>query len=547
MSRLARPSILVLAAALALAPLPALAQEHDHAHAAEELGTVHFPIGCDAALQADFDRAMALLHSFGYEPARQLFSELAARDPGCAMAQWGIAMTLYHPIWAPPTESELAAGRAAAEAAAALGGASDREQAYIAAIGIFYRDADRLDHGARALAYRGALEDIVRRFPADPEAKIFYALALLGTAPPVDPDYRQQKLAAEILNGLLPAMPNHPGIAHYIIHSFDYPELAELALPAAQSYAKIAPASPHAQHMPSHIFTRLGLWQESIASNLASEQTANALVAQTHPGAASYNALHALDYLEYAYLQTCQEQEAREVLERARAAQRFDDAQFAAGYALTAIPARHALERERWTEAASLAVPEAEMPWERFSYALAITHQARSLGAAQTGDLATARAALEELTSIRDRLAQAPPAGPYDWKSQVESLRLAAAGWLAHVEGRGEEALATLREAAELEEATGKHPVTPGSVLPARELLAAALEAAGRPAEALAEYEASLAQAPNRLNALAGAARTAEAAGQTQRAHELWERILAQCDGGSAWPEVEAARAGLGK
>ena len=293
-------------------------------------------------------------------------------------------MSWYHPLWPPPAAAELAAGRAAAEKAVALNAPTPREQGYVAAIAAFYRDADRLDHRTRAGAYRAAMEELARRQPEDHEAAIFHALALLGTAPPSDTTYAQQKRAAEILDALLPAAPEHPGIAHYVIHSFDYPELATLALPAARSYAKIAPSSPHALHMPSHIFVRLGLWQESIDSNLASQAAADRRVAMSHPGAVSFDALHALDYLEYAYLQTCQEERAREV--RAGEARTFDEGNFAAGYALAAVPARWTLERRRWAEAAALAPPPPALPWDRFPYALALHHFARALGSARSGE-----------------------------------------------------------------------------------------------------------------------------------------------------------------
>ncbi len=534
----------LLALALAGGRAPAQEHVHDplHAHAAEALGAVHLPTSCKAEVQAAFDRAVALLHSFGYEAAREAFAAVAAEDPECGMAHWGIAMTLYHPLWAPPAPAELAQGRAAAEQAAALGTETERERAYIAAIGAFYRDAEARDHRARAEAYRVAMEDLHRGFPEDPEAAVFYALALLGTAPPSDPTHAQQRQAAEILDRLLAEQPNHPGIPHYLIHSLDYPSLAELALPAARAYAAIAPSSPHALHMPSHIFTRLGLWEESIASNLASQQAADRIVASKHPGAASFDALHALDYLEYTYLQLGREEEATAVLDEAARATTFDDPNFAAGYALVAIPARYRLERQSWAEAAQLEPPRVGLPWERFSYAPAITHFARAVGAARSGDAAAARAALVELDVIRDGLRQAPPAGPYDWADQVESLRLAAAGWLAHVEGRTEEALDLLRRAADLQDRTGKHPVTPGEILPARELLADLLREMGRPAEALAEYEASLAAAPGRLYALRGAAQAARLGGDTERARELEERITAQCGPRCASPGAVATR-----
>jgi tetratricopeptide (TPR) repeat protein len=537
--------LIALTIACWLAALPGVAQEsHEHHHPEEEvLGHVHFPITCKPEVQPAFDRAMALLHSFGYETARQAFAALAEQDPACGMAKWGVAMTWYHPIWAPPTPAELAAGRSAAEEAARLGAHSEREQGYIAAIGAFYRDADKLDHRTRAAAYQAAMEKLAATFPEDDEAAILYALALLGTAPPNDTTYAQQKRAAEILNRLLPEHPDHPGILHYIIHSFDYPQLASLALPAARAYAKVASSSPHALHMPSHIFTRLGLWEESIASNLESAAAAKAQMARAHPGATAFDNLHALDYLEYAYLQLGADQKAREVLEEVAKASRFDEANFAAGYALVAVPARYALERRDWRAAAALASPAAELPWERFSYARGITSFANALGAARLGDLDRARKALAELEDLHTALTKEPPAGPYDWAGQVDAMRLAAAGWVAFAEGRKEEAVRLLTAGADKEEAVGKHPVTPGAILPARELLGDLLLELGKPREALAAYETSLAGAPKRFNSLAGAARAAELAGEPARARSLYEELLALCGPSCERPEAKRAKA----
>jgi tetratricopeptide (TPR) repeat protein len=558
----------LLSLLLALGSAGALAQEHEHAaspappapiasgskdiasgskdptlEAAGGLGSVHFPTTCRADAAADFDRATALLHSFGYELARQAFAGVAARDPGCAMAQWGIAMSFFHPVWAPPTAAELDQGRAAADKAVAMTGAGERERGYIGAIAAFYRDAARLDHRTRAAAYRDAMADVVKRFPDDHEASIFYALSLLGSAPPNDPSFSQQRQAAGILNRLLPLEPRHPGLAHYLIHAFDYPQLASLALPAARAYAKIAPASPHAQHMPSHIFTRLGLWEESIQSNLASEATADALVARLHPGAAAFDSMHALDYLEYAYLQTGQDAKAKAVLERIFRATAFDEPNFAAGYALTAVQARYALERRQWQDAAGLDPPKAQLPWDRYSYALASTQFARSLGGARSGDLAVAQDGLAQLAAIHDALVKTPPAGPYDWAGEIESLRLAAAGWVAQAQGKPEAALALVRSAADLQDKVGKHPVTPGELLPARELLGDLLLELRRPSDALKEYETSLAAAPNRLNGLYNAALAAGQAGDAAKARAYYAQVVAQCSRADpARPEVVQAR-----
>ena len=530
-----------------LVPAARAQEEHHHHGQTEALGTVHFPVSCRPDVQAAFTRAIALLHSFGYEEARNAFAGVAERDPACGMAQWGIAMTWYHPIWAPPTPQELAPGRAAAEKAAALGAKTDRERGYIAAIGTFYRDSDKVDHRSRAAAYTAALEDLSRRFANDHEATIFYAMMLVSTAPASDAGLAQQRKAGEILNGLLKTEPQHPGVAHYLIHAFDYPPLADQALAAARAYAKIAPSSPHALHMPSHIFTRLGLWQESIDSNIASADTARRQVARNHPGAASFDALHALDYLEYAYLQTDDEAKAKAAAAEAASARKFDDDSFAAGYALAAIPARWALERRDWAAAAALTPPQVELSWQRFPYARAITYFGRSLGASRAGQLENARDALGKLEEIHAGLVRTPIAGPYDWTGEVESMRLAAASWLAWGEGRKDEALRLARSAADLDDKVGKHAVTPGPVLPPRELLGDMLLELGKPADALPEYEASLRSAPNRFNSLYGAARAAELSGDKARARQLYSQLVANCGARAIRREVQQARDFLAK
>ena len=503
---------------------------------------MNFPASCRADVLPTFTRAVAQLHSFGYEESRISFQEVVKADPDCAIAYWGIAMTYYHQYWAPPNPEELAAGRAAAAKAAEIGGKTEREAAYVAAIGAFYRDSEKTPHGPRAQAYSRAMEDVARRFPEDHEAAIFYALSLLGTAPPSDTTYANQKKAAAILNAILPLEPRHPGIAHYMIHSFDYPELASDALPAARAYSKIAPSSPHALHMPSHIFTRLGLWTESIDSNIASAESGRQLVAKRHPGSVSFDTLHALDYLEYAYLQIGDEASARKVLEETAAARRFDEANFAAGYAIAAVPARWTLERRDWKGAAALRPSEATLPWDRYAYAPAIPEFARVLG----------RRALRAAgrRSGASREAHRDPGGPRE-KSGAGPLRLGGAGRSHAPRGRG--VMACLRRGpqgrgagpgafrSELDEKAGKHPVTPGSILPPRELLGDMLLEMGRADEALAAYEASLREAPGRFNSLYGAGRAAEAAGRRDVAAQMYGALVAQCVAGS--PRVELAQA----
>ena len=536
-------SAVVLACALAVPGAADDGKDHQHHHAKpEKLGTITFPISCAPASQAPFARAVALLHSFWYDEAEKAFGAIAAADPSCAMAHWGVAMSLYHPLWAAPTPAEIERGQAAVAKALAADAKTEREKAYVAAIAAFFEDAATVDHRTRSVAYEKAMEAVHRANPDDREAAIFYSLALLGTAPPTDKTYANQKRAGEILNRVLPQQPDHPGVAHYLIHSFDYPQLAELALPAARSYSKIAESSPHALHMPSHIFVRLGLWDDSIRSNEESAATAKAHVEKTMPGAASFDELHALDYLAYAFLQQGQEAKAREIVRRAARVTRVDNPNFAAAYALAAVPARYALERGRWADAAAVELTAADtFPWAKFPFAEAIVHHARAVGAARSGNTARAREAAARLAVLRDAAIAAKIAY---WPDQIEIQRREAEGWLAFAEGRKDEAAALLQSAVELEAATDKHPVTPGAVLPARELHADLLMAMGRPADALAEYEASLSVAPNRLYALSAAVRAASAAGKADRAQAhlaTVEKLVARADGG--WPEITKLRA----
>jgi len=548
----ARSVALALVAVLVLARGAAAQMDehtgHHHEGEVEGLGAVHFPVSCAAGVQPAFDRAVAYLHSFGYEESRAGFQDVAARDPSCAMARWGEAMTYFHPLWAPPIPDELVAGAKAAAAAAALPAKSPREVAYVAAIGAFYKDAPQVDHRTRAAAYRDAMRGVHERFPDDTEATIFYALSMLGAAPPSDPTLAQQKEAAALLNGLLASQPHHPGIIHYLIHAFDYPATASLALDAARVYASIAPLSPHARHMPSHIFTRLGLWQESIASNWSSVEAAQAEIARTHPGATAYEALHAYDYLEYAYLQLGQDDKAREVMETVAKAKSVNQGTFSAAYGLAAVPARYALERRQWKEAADLQPPAIDIDWSHALYAAAILPFANAVGAARLGDAARARPAVLQIAALEAKLAAAPPAGPYDWAGQVKSMRLAAEGWVARAEKRDDEAVRLLEQAADLEDKGGKHPVTPGAVLPAREQLGDLLLELGRPDGALAAYDATLAAAPNRWNALAGAARAAAVASKPERVAELQAKLKALCgDGCERMKAADAAQPSAAK
>ena len=508
------------------------AHEH-HADSAEPLGTVHFANTCAPSQSAAFDHAVALLHSFGYERAENAFNAVAVAEPRCAMAYWGVAMSNYHPVWGPQSPAEFERGQAAARKARDLAPADDRERAYVDAIGAFYIESAPRPHPERVQAFAAAMSKLAASYPNDDEAQIFNALAILGVAYNSKPDktYARQKQAATILQHELATHPQHPGVAHYMIHSFDYPELAPLALDAARAYAKIAPASPHALHMPSHIFTRLGLWHDSIASNKAAAATAERLARETHPGTTPFDGLHAMDYLEYAYLQIADDDGAKAIADRVAQATSFDAPTSTAGYALAAVPARYALERRAWKEAAALTLKPSTFPWDNAPQTEAIVQFARAIGAARSGDGATARAAIERLTAIETALRKQPG---FDWAAQVKVQRLAAEGWLAYAEKKNEEALARLNEAADLEDTTDKHPVTPGAVLPAREQLADLLRELGQPRLALAAYERSLQAAPERYNSLFGAAQAAHEAGDRKRETELRAQLAKLCAGSSS-------------
>ena len=493
-----------------------------------KLGKVHFPISCSAASQKKFDVGLAMLHSFWYAKSDRAFAELAAADPGCAMADWGVAMSRFHQIWEAPPPDDLKAGVAAMAAARAAGAKTERERDYIEALGVYYDKSDTLDHVTRFVAFEKAMADLAAKYPKDREASIFYALTLNGVALALPPDktYARQKKAGAILEPIFREMPKHPGVAHYIIHSYDFPTLANHGLDAARRYSRIAQDSPHALHMPSHIFTRLGLWEDSIQSNLASAAAARKDLQRTMPGGSSFDELHAMDYLAYAYLQSGRDAEARKVLEDVSRAGKFDKENFAAAYALTAIPARLTLERRNWSEAKSVALQPTGFAWSKFPWTEATVVFARAMGFARSGETASARREVERLEKLRDSLKEAR--NVY-WADQVEISRREAAAWLARAEGRDAEALETMRSAVALEGASDKHPVTPGPVLPASEQLGDLLMELGKASEALAQYRSDLAESPNRLNGLYGAARAARLSGDAAAAREYYGKLLAVC------------------
>ncbi len=528
-------SLLCLFAAL---PAGSAAQE-----AAERLGEVSFPTSCASDVQADFDRAVALLHSFEFEESRGVFTSIAERDPECAMAWWGVAMTYYHPLWAPPTKADLEVASTAVDEALALS-RTKREGAYIEAISAFYRNYETLDHRTRARVYEEAMAEVHAGDPEDREAEIFYVLAILSNADPTDRTYAVQKRTGAMLEARFTEMPNHPGLAHYIIHSYDYPPLAGDAVEAAHRYLEIAPSLAHALHMSSHIFTQVGMWDESVDANTRSARAARergerfGTLTQAQLGE-----MHALDYLAYAYLQQGRDEEAREVLEHIESIQNLNWSNGVVAFNAGAVPARYALERRKWEEAASLPAPrEAEEVGGGYETraAVALRYWARAVGAARSGDVEKSARELARLEEVAAEL-QSDPAV---WaRNTSEVLRLEAAAWLALAEGESEKALKLMRAAAELEDQTDKSSLSPGRVLPVHEQLGDMLMELGRPEEALVEYETSLKHASRRFNSLYGAARAARAAGKTEVAEAYYRELLELADPES--PRVELAEARL--
>lgn len=541
--------VVTLAAVLAGTHFAAAQETHTHMHErAEKLGQVNFRISCNREAQMQFNRAVAWLHSFEYEEAEKAFREVTVTDPRCGMGYWGIAMSSYHPLWAPPSPAELQRGASAVEKGKGAGARTQRERDYLAAVEVFYQDADKVDHRTRTFAYSEAMKQLHQRYPSDSEAGVFYALTLIATGMmSQDKSYAREKEAAQILNRVLAREPQHPGVSHYLIHSYDYPALAKLALPAARSYAKIAPASAHAQHMPSHIFTRLGLWQDAIRSNLDAEASAKAFAVRNHLSGVWDEQFHSMDYLAYAYLQGAQDKHARGVLEELNKIPKAEPETFKVAYAVAAIPARYALERRRWDEAAKLTLPTlGGFPWQHFRWAEAHIYFARAIGAARSGDIESATRDVRKLATIRQELNAAQSKGDYDWAKQVEIEGMVAAAWVAQAGNRNEEALRLMRAAADLDDATDKHPVTPGAILPAREQLGELLLELKQPAAALREFETSLAQAPNRFNGLYGAARAARLAGDQKTARSYYGKLVVLSrHADTARPETEEAKAFL--
>lgn len=504
-----------------------------------QFGKVDFDMTCDAKAKKDFNLAVELLHSFEYEEAEKVFANVIDEAPDCAMAYWGVAMCNFHPLWNPPAIAELQKGSKAIAIANAITEKSDRETGYINAIGLFYKDWDKADHHTRCVYFEKAMEQLHNKYPDDKEASIFYALALDAAASSTDKTYVNQKKAGDILNALYKAEPNHPGIIHYIIHTYDYPGLAQLALPAARRYAQVAPSSAHALHMPSHIFTRLGLWDEAIQSNLQSVAAAQCYAEQADIPGHWDEELHGLDYLVYAYLQKGDNKKAKEQVAYVNTIKAVYPANFKIAYAFAAIPSRYVLENKKWKEAASLEVPARNFSWTDFPWQEAIVHFTRLLGAAHIGNLNEVKSELTKLNLLRDVLAKQQD----DYKTKEIDIQMKAGeAWIQFEWGNKTKALQIMQLAADMEDSTGKHPVTPGEVVPARELLGDMLLQTNQNEKALQAYEAVLTKSPKRFNSLYNAGIAAEKSGNNQKAISYFKQLMNIVDGANTdRPEMSIA------
>jgi len=527
-------SFWVIVCALGLLSIAAWSDEqHHHQLSENEVGSVHFATSCAKAVEQDFNRAVALLHSFQYEDTRVAFEEISRKDPTCAMAQWGVAMSHYHGLW---DNGDTATGRLAQKKAADLAATnsktSAREKAYINALGEIYRE-DGKDSYAHSVAFERKMGAVQAAYPDDTEAAIFHALTLDITASKTDKTFANQRKCGEILEPIFEKLPNHPGVAHYIIHCYDNPALAQQGLKAARAYAKIAPASAHANHMPSHIFTRVGSWEESVQSNKRSEALAASAEPTSKNGEARDQRLHAMDYMEYAYLQSGRVTDAEAVLANMNALSQVGGLTLTGDYALAAVPARYTIELGKWEEASKLSVRENAVPW-----AQAITWTAVGVGAARSGDQQRAAEAKQSLQRLYDETAKRNNAY---WAKQIQVQIGEVDAWMYQQDADPTKALTAMTAAAELEESMDKHAVTPGAVVPAREMLGQLYIEQKHPEEALQAFQAVLQVAPKRFNALYGAAMAADSAGKTQDATRYFKELI-EVSVGNERPELARAR-----
>jgi tetratricopeptide (TPR) repeat protein len=510
-----------------------------------QFGSVEFTTSCSGKVQKNFNLGIALLHSFEYDEAEKVFAKIIDEEPGCAIAYWGVAMCNYHPLWSPPNQAELEKGAKAIAIAQGLTQKSKIESAYIEAIALFYKDWNKIDHITRCISFEKAMEKMCTEYPDNKEASIFYALALDGAADPTDKSLSKQRKAGTILTALYPAEPYHPGIIHYIIHSYDYPELAALALPAARKYASVAPSSAHAQHMPSHIFTRLGLWDECIHSNLISISAAQCYAKNTGIKGHWDEELHGMDYLVYAYLQKGENVLAKKQYDYLETIHEVYPVDFKDAYAFAAIPARYFLENKMWNEAAGLKMQPVNFSWENFPWQKAIIHFARLLGSVHIGRIDSAMAELKNLTIIYDTLTKQRD---FYKANQVQIQIKISEAWILFKKGKNSEALTLMELAAGMEDNTQKHPVTPGEVIPARELFGDMLMQMDQPGKALEAYKEDLKKHPDRFNGVYGAGLACEASNKPGEATVYYRQLINISDSiNSNRPELTAARLFLEK
>jgi tetratricopeptide (TPR) repeat protein len=499
------------------------------AQSGDQLGKVEFPNSCSPVVQEKFLRGVAMLHSFYYSAAQEAFEEVAAEDNSCAIAAWGYASILMlnpiQGIGASPKGAKQA--QAAIDKGRQMGAKTERERDYLEAVAAYYEDFANRPERARAGARAKAYEALAAKYPDDDEARIFYAVYLAATQVPSDQSYSAYLKAAGILEKQFAKHPDHPGVAHYLIHSYDAPPIAQQGVPAARRYAQIAPDAPHALHMPSHIFTRVGAWTDSVATNRRS-----ATVAQksNEPD----DALHAMDFMTYAYLQLARDSDARKIFDEARTLTGTNPARATAPYALAAMPARYAVERGAWRDAAQLQPAPSKFPFTE-----AMTHFARTLGAARSGDSASAQSDVERIAAVRDELKATK--SDY-WANEVEVMRLASLAWISLAQKKSDEALRLMRQAADIEDRSEKNSVTPGRLVPARELLGDMLLELKRPAEALKEYEASQLREPNRYRGLYGAGQAAAQSGNRDKARHYFSKLIELAGSGDPRAEMEKAR-----
>ena len=503
----------------------------------KKFGTVLFPVSSSNVVKEDFNLAVNLLHSFEYDEAEKVFAKIIDKEPSCAMAYWGIAMSNFHPLWTPPTEAELKKGEKALEIARQAGIKTKREEGYINAIEAFYLNWQQVDHKTRCINFEKAMEKLNAAFPDDKETAVFYALALTAAADPADKSFARQKKAGSILNGMYPGQPDHPGIVHYIIHTYDSPELAQLALPAARKYASVAPSSAHALHMPSHIFTRLGYWDECINSNRVSVESAQCYAQSAGIKGHWDEELHGLDYLVYAYLQRGENGEAKKQLDYLRTINTVTPFNFKVAYAFASIPSRYVFENRLWEEAAALESHKTDIPWENFPWQQAMLSYTRLMGAVHLGKKDAAQAELNNLNNLHQKLVVLKDAYK---ANQVDIQVKSSEGWIRLMENKEDEALTLMTLAADMEDKTEKHPVTPCELVPARELLGDMYMKLNQPGKALVEYKLSLKKHPNRFNGLYGAGLAAEKSGNIEEASTYYRQLLSFANSSSGKrPEME--------